>query len=202
MPRDRRHPNDKVALPSRPSVDEIEGAIEERRRKRRLVRAVVSTVSGLLTLAAIVVLVATFLFPSLRIYGSSMAPTLREGEVVITRKSSAYQTGEIIAFYYNNRVLVKRVVCGPGEWFNMQRDGTVFVNGSKLEEPYLDERGYGSCDLTLPYQVPDAQYFVMGDEREVSIDSRMAEVGCVPEDRIVGRIFMRVWPLDGFGLVG
>lgn len=185
----------------RPSADEIADELHERQRRRRLWRVVGSTIGGLLTVAAIVVLLATFLFPTLRIYGTSMTPTLREGEVVVSVKAPVYQTGEVIAFYYNNKILVKRVICGPGEWFNMQEDGSVYVNGTKLDEPYVSEEGFGSCDLDLPYQVPEDQYFVMGDQRISSIDSRMTQVGCVPVDRIVGRIILRVWPLESIGAI-
>lgn len=185
----------------RPTADEIAEELRERQKRRRLWRIVGSTIGGLLTVAAIVVLLATFLFPTLRIYGTSMTPTLREGEVVVSVKAPVYQTGEVIAFYYNNKILVKRVICGPGEWFNMQEDGSVYVNGVKLDEPYVSEEGFGSCDLDLPYQVPEDQYFVMGDQRVSSIDSRMTQVGCVPVDRIVGRIILRVWPLENVSAI-
>jgi signal peptidase I len=190
-----------VSARRRPSADEIADELHQRQRRRRTWRVVGSTIGGLLTVAAIVVLLATFLFPTLRIYGTSMTPTLREGEVVVSVKTPVYQTGEVIAFYYNNKILVKRVICGPGEWFNMQEDGSVYVNGTKLDEPYVSEEGFGSCDLDLPYQVPEDQYFVMGDQRISSIDSRMSQVGCVPVDRIVGRIILRVWPLDSISAI-
>lgn len=185
----------------RPSSDEIAGEINTRRRNRRILRVVASTIGALLTVAAIVVLLATFLFPTLRIYGTSMTPTLEEGEIVVSVKTPTYHTGEVIAFYYNNKILVKRVICGPGDWFNMQKDGTVYINNVKIDEPYVSELGFGSCDLDLPYQVPEDQYFVMGDQRVTSIDSRMSQVGCVPMDRIVGRVILRVWPLSDVSVV-
>lgn len=193
------HATLKSPLPERPSAQQIEQELQERDQRKRVVRVLASTVGTLLTIAAIVVLLATFVFPTFKIYGDSMTPILQEGEIVVSLKSNTYSTGDIVAFYYNNKILVKRVICGSGEWFNMQRDGTVFVNGSKLDEPYVSEEGYGSCDLDLPYQVPDNQYFVMGDQRMSSVDSRMEQVGCVPEERIVGKIALRVWPLFSFG---
>lgn len=184
------------------SAEQIREQLAERTRRRRTIRVLTSTLGTLLTIAAVVVLLATFVFPTFKIYGNSMMPLLHEGEVVVSVKSSSYDTGDVVAFYFNNKVLVKRVICGPGEWFNMQGDGSVFVNGDKLDEPYVTEEGYGSCDLELPYQVPEEQYFVMGDQRASSIDSRMEQVGCLPEERIVGKIVLRVWPLDSFGFVG
>ena len=185
----------------RPSVDEISDELKVHKRRQRLLRVVSSTIGGLLTVAAIVVLVATFVFPTLRIYGTSMTPTLSEGQVVVSYKADSYETGDILAFYYNNKILVKRVICGPSDWFDMQDDGTVYVNRQKIDEPYVTDEGFGKCDIDLPYQVPDEQFFVMGDQRESSIDSRMTQIGCVPKDRIVGKVFLRVWPLGSAGFV-
>lgn len=186
---------------ARPSADEINDELKVHKRRQQLLRVVASTIGGLLTVAAIVVLVATFIFPTLRIYGTSMTPTLVEGEIVVSYKAPGYETGDIVAFYYNNKILVKRVICKPGDWFDMQDDGTVYVNREKIDEPYVTDEGFGKCDIELPYQVPDEQYFVMGDQRESSIDSRMTQIGCVPREQIVGRVFLRVWPLGSAGLV-
>ncbi len=191
----------KSAVLQRPSQDEISSELKTRKRNQRVLSIVGSTIGGLLIVAAVVVLIATFLFPTLRIYGTSMTPTLNEDEIVVSVKSPTYHTGEVVAFYYNNKILVKRVICGPGDWFNMQSDGTVYVNNVKLDEPYVSEYGFGSCDLELPYQVPEDSYFMMGDQRATSVDSRMSQVGCVPMDRIVGRVFLRVWPLTSIGVV-
>ncbi len=185
----------------RPSAGEISDVLKVHKRRRQLLRVLSSTIGGLLTVAAIMVLVATFVFPTLRIYGTSMTPTLVEGQVVVSYKADSYETGDIVAFYYNNKILVKRVICGPSDWFDMQDDGTVYVNRQKIDEPYVTDEGFGKCDIDLPYQVPEEQFFVMGDQRESSIDSRMAQIGCVPKDRIVGRVFLRVWPLGSAGFV-
>jgi signal peptidase I len=186
----------------RPSQDQIAVELNERKRKRRVLGVVATTIGGLLTVAAVVVLLATFLFPTLRIYGTSMAPTLNEGEVVVSVKTPDYNAGDIVAFYYNNKILVKRVICGPGDWFDMSEDGTVYVNKQKVDEPYVSERGRGTCDIELPYQVPDGEWFVMGDQRLSSIDSRTMQIGCVAQDRMVGHVLLRVWPFDALGLVG
>ena len=144
--------------------------------------------------AAAAILLATQFFPTLKIYGSSMLPALKEGEIAVSVKGSSFETGDVVAFYYNNKLLVKRVICGPGDWFNMQADGTIYVNGNRLEEPYIVEPSFGQCDLELPYQVPEGHYFLMGDERESSVDSRLSQVGCISVDQIVGKIVFCVWP--------
>ena len=185
----------------RPTADEISQVITAGKRRRTFFRTLRSTAFAMLSVAAVAILIATQLLPTLRIFGSSMSPTLEEGEIVVAVKTSKFKTGDIAAFYYNNKLLVKRVICGPGEWFNLQEDGTVYVNGIRLEEPYLTEKHMGSCDLELPYQVPEQQYFMIGDDRESSVDSRLKQVGCIPEEQIVGKIFFRIWPLSAFGKV-
>ena len=143
------------------------------------------------------VLVATLWLPVLQIYGSSMTPTLEEGDIVVSIKSKTYETGDIVEFYYNNKILIKRVIAGSGDWVDLDEDGTVYVNGEKLDEPYVKDKAFGECDLELPYQVPESRIFVMGDHRSVSVDSRSKAVGCVAEEQIVGKLVCRIWPLTG-----
>ena len=143
------------------------------------------------------VLVATLWLPVLQIYGSSMTPTLEEGDIVVSIKSKNYETGDIVAFYYNNKILIKRVIASSGDWVDLDEDGTVYVNGEKLDEPYVKDKAFGECDLELPYQVPESRIFVMGDHRSVSVDSRSKAVGCVAEEQIVGKLVCRIWPLTG-----
>lgn len=114
-------------------------------------------------------------------------------------RNGTYQRGDIIAFYYNNKILVKRVIGMPGEWVDMDENGNVTIDGEPLEEPYLTEKSLGECDIELPYQVPEGRYFVMGDHRSVSSDSRSSQVGCVSEEQIVGKLLFRLWPLDEIG---
>ncbi len=186
---------------SKPSVEDLETELERERYKRRYHRVLRSTVYTLITVAAIAILVATLWLPVLQIYGSSMTPTLTDGEIIFTVKTSDLKPGDIAAFYYNNKILVKRVICGPGDWINITEDGTVYVNDVRLEEPYLTEKAFGECNIELPYQVPDDRYFVMGDHRSTSVDSRSTAVGCVAQEQIVGKIVFRVWPLNRFGTV-
>ena len=184
-----------------PSTALLENELERLRYKKRYQATLRGTIYMLVTVAAVAVLVAVLLLPVLRIYGSSMNPTLNEGEIVLSIKGSNFDTGDIIAFYYNNKVLIKRVIAGPGDWVDISEDGTVYVNNQVIEEPYLTDRAFGDCNIKLPYQVPESRIFVMGDNRSVSVDSRNTAVGCVAEEQIVGKIIFSVWPLESFGPV-
>ena len=159
------------------------------------------TIYTLITVAAIAVLVAVLLLPVLRIYGSSMNPTLKEEDIVLSIKGSEFETGDIVAFYYNNKILVKRVIANPGDWVDIDKDGNVYVNNPALEEPYLDVKAFGDCNIKLPYQVPESRIFVMGDNRDVSVDSRNTSVGCVAQEQVVGKIVFCIWPFSRFGKV-
>ena len=184
-----------------PTAEQLETELKRERYKRRYHSVFRSTVYTLVVVAAVAVLVATLWMPVLQIYGSSMSPTLGDGNIVVSVKTGDFQSGEVIAFYYNNKILIKRVIAGPGDWVNIGEDGTVYVNNERLDEPYLTEKALGECNIEMPYQVPESRLFVMGDHRSVSVDSRSTAVGCVAEEQIVGRILFRVWPLNEFGKV-
>lgn len=184
-----------------PTLDGLYEELTQERKKGRFLRALRSTMGVLIVVAAIAVLVATLITPVLEITGSSMTPTLHDGQYVVSIKGGAFSTGDVIAFYYNNKVLVKRVIAGPGDWVDIDRYGNVSVNGEELDEPYLTDKALGECDIDLPYQVPDDRYFVMGDHRSTSVDSRSSTIGCVSEEQIVGDIAWRIWPLSEFGPV-
>lgn len=186
---------------STPEVGALETELRRERKKLRIARTLRNTTYTLLVVAAVSVLVATLLTPVLRILGHSMSPTLTQGQYVVSIKGSAFQQGDLVSFYIGNNLLVKRVIALPGDWVDIKADGTVLVNGVELEEPYLGEKAFGNCDLDLPYQVPEKKYFLMGDDRAVSQDSRSTVIGCIAEDQIVGKIVLCIWPLEDFGLV-
>ena len=185
----------------RSSTTQLEAELARVKYADRYRRVLRGTVCTLITVAAIAILVATLWLPVLQIYGNSMTPTLQNGDVVFSVKTSQPKTGDIVAFYYNNKILVKRVICGPGDWIDIDEDGTVYVNNEPLDEPYLQEKALGDCNLTLPMQVPDGRLFVMGDHRSTSVDSRNTAVGCVADEQIVGKIVLRVWPLNRLGAI-
>lgn len=186
----------------RPSSDVLEAELNRLKYKRRYRSVLRSTIYTLVTVAAIAVLVATLWLPVLQIYGNSMTPTLEDGDILFAVKTSEFEPGDIIAFYYNNKILIKRVIAKPGEWVDIDENGTVSVNGKVLDEPYLTERAYGDCNIEFPYQVPDGRFFVMGDHRATSVDSRNTAVGCVAQEQIVGKNVFRIWPLDHIGPLG
>ena len=184
---------------SLPTAEQLDMERRRLRYKRRYNRTLRSTVAILIVVAALAVLAATLWMPVLRVYGSSMAPTLHNGEILVSVKTKDFSSGDIIPFYHGNKLLIKRYIAGPSDYVNVDEDGNVSVNGTLLDEPYLAEKAYGEADIEFPYQVPDQRYFVMGDNRSVSIDSRSSIVGCIAGDQIVGKVVFRVWPLSAFG---
>lgn len=184
-----------------PSADELEEELNRVQHRKKYIGVLRSTVFTLVSAAAVVVLVCMLVFPVLRIYGSSMEPTLHDGDIVVCLKNGKFQQKDLIGFYYNNKILVKRVIAGSGDWVYMDDRGNVTVNDVRVAEPYVTEKSRGECDLDFPYQVPENRLFVMGDHRKTSIDSRSSVVGCAAEEQVVGKILFRIWPLDRMGRV-
>lgn len=184
-----------------PTMEQIKNERRRLRYRRRYNRTLKSTVAALIVVAALSVLVATLWMPVLQIYGKSMVPTLTDGEIVITVKNRHFDCGDIVAFYHENKLLVKRCIAGPGDWVDIDEKGNVSVNEKPMDEPYLQTKALGETNIDLPYQVPDERWFLMGDNRDVSIDSRNTVVGAVARDQIVGEIVFRIWPLKDFGPV-
>lgn len=191
----------KKQTPPIPPLEELEAELKRMKYNKRYGSVLRSTVYALIIVAAVAILISVLVFPVLRIHGSSMTPNLYDGNIVVCLKNSKYEVGDSIAFYYNNKILVKRVIARSGEWVDIDENGYVYVNGEKIEEPYVQDHALGECDIELPYQVPDGRVFVMGDHRSVSVDSRSTSVGCVSDEQIVGRLLFRVWPFKSIGLI-
>lgn len=184
-----------------PATEELQVELKRERYKRRFHRLLKSTVSALVVVAAVAALIATLVLPVLQIAGTSMEPTLKDGNIVLLVKTKKMQSGDLCAFYYSNKILIKRVIATPGDYIWIESDGTVFLNGKELDEPYISEKALGECDVEFPYQVPENSYFVMGDKRETSIDSRSTTIGCIADNQIVGKIFCKFWPLTEFEFI-
>ncbi len=201
--RSKKNKNSKTA----PKIEQLESELKRVNRKTRFRKLLRSTIYTLIVVAASAVLVAVLFMPVLRIYGSSMAPTLKEGEIVVSIKGADIECGDPVCVYFGSKVLIKRCIAKAGQWVDIDKDGNVFVytdtKGEPLDESYLLEgtKSLGETNITLPYQVPANSIFVMGDNRETSIDSRNSSVGCIDYDNIVGKIVFRVWPIKSFGFV-
>ena len=181
-----------VSLPTR---EQVEKERKLYRWKKAYINALTGTIRVLTMVAAVAALIATLVLPVLQIEGTSMEPTLKNGDIVLLTKTTEFGRGDICGFAWNNKILIKRVIGVPGDWIEIDTDGTVYLNGEKLDEPYAEQIAFGECDLEFPFQVPQEQYFVLGDMRESSIDSRNTLVGCVENEQIIGKIFFRIWPL-------
>ena len=187
-------------ITSLPTKEQIESERKYYRWKKAYMKALSGTIYVLTIVAAIAVLISTLVLPVLQIEGTSMSPTLSNGDIVLLTKTTSFERGDICGFAWNNKLLIKRVIGLPGDWIEMDKNGVVYLNGLPLDEPYAMQISYGECDLEFPYQVPQEQYFVLGDMRESSIDSRNTLVGCVENDQILGKLFLRVWPFSSIKL--
>ena len=185
-----------------PELGLLQKELKRERYRRRFRRLLRSTVNALVVVAAVAALIATLLLPVLQIAGTSMEPSLNDGDIVLLVKTDHLETGDLCAFYYSNKILIKRIIGTPGDYLWINPDGTVYLNGSELQEPYVSEKSLGECDIEFPHQVPENNYFMMGDHRETSIDSRSSVIGGIAQDQIIGKILCKVWPLDEFQWMG
>lgn len=182
-----------------PSLDQLKAELGRERYKKRYGKVFRSTVYTLIVVAAVAVLVATIWMPVLQIYGTSMTPTLTEGDIVVSVKGTQFKAGDLVCFYLGNKLLVKRYIAGSGQWVDIDDDGNVYVDGELLDEPYLVEKALGDCNIELPCQVPENRIFCLGDHRSTSVDSRNTAVGYIADEQIVGKIIFRIWPFPDFG---
>lgn len=182
-----------------PGAEELDRELKRVNYRFRFGRLLRSTVYTLIVVSAAAVLVAVLFLPVLRIYGTSMTPTLNEGQIVVSIKGAAVEPGDIVGVYYGSKLLIKRCIALEHQWVDIDENGSVYVDGELINEPYITEKAFGECNLELPYQVPDGCIFVMGDHRATSIDSRNTSVGCIDTENIVGKIVFRVWPFSEFG---
>lgn len=184
-----------------PTVEELKEELKNERHKHSFARVARNTLYSLIVVAAISTLIVTLWMPVFRIQGSSMSPSLEEGQIVVALKGGEIKQGDLVAFYMGNKLLIKRVIAGPSDVVVMHDDGTVFVNGTELDEPYVTEKALGECDIEFPYQVPETRYFMLGDQRKTSVDSRNDMIGCVSEEQLVGKIVFVCWPFEKFGTI-
>ena len=182
-----------------PSMQEIDTERKRIRKGAYYRKALTGTISVLVVVAAAAVLIVTLFLPILQISGDSMSPTLEHDEIVVLIKTDNFKRGDLIGFYYQGKILLKRVIALPDDVVVIDGDGNVYVNGELLVEPYVTERSLGECNLEFPYTVPGDGYFVMGDHRNNSVDSRNSVIGAVTRDDIIGKVFLRVWPFSRIG---
>ena len=177
-------------------VPEGEEVLKEKKRLQHNAlfwKTLVSTTSALIVVAAIAVLLSFLFFPVIQVSGDSMEPTLSDGDVLVLRKSGGFRIGQLCCVSWQNKLLIKRVIGVPGDYVDMDEEGNIYVNNKLIEEPYVSLKSRGNCDVEFPMQVPEGQYFVLGDHRETSVDSRNSMIGCVDKEQILGIVLFKIW---------
>ena len=177
-----------------PTEEEIASERKRLKTRKEYIRIFLTTIYALIVVASVAALIATMIMPVLQVSGSSMEPTLNDDDIIVLVKTSKFKTGEMCGFYWQNKLLLKRVIGGPGDIISIDGEGNVTVNGEVIDEPYIKEKSLGICDIEFPYQVPENRYFVLGDNRDVSIDSRSSEIGSIEKEQIIGKVFFRIYP--------
>ena len=185
-----------------PSLTEIQDEMHRVKSQDKFDRALWSTFGTVLVVVAVAVLVASIFLPVLRVTGTSMVPNFEPGDVLVAFKTNKFDTGDICTFYYNSKLIVKRVIAVGGDTVDINEDGRVSVNGKMLEEPYVKNFALGLSDVEFPFEVPSGQLFLLGDNRGTSVDSRSAEFGCINAEEVLGKVFLRSWPIDAFRFFG
>ena len=196
-----RKPKDVQALPE---LNEIESEMSQVRSKGRFRQSLKGTFGALVVVVAIAVIIAFILLPVLKITnGHNMEPGFQTGDIILLQKTSKAEKGDVCAFYFNNKLLLRRVIAGEGDKVEIDEQGYVKVNGEFLEEDgYISEHALGQCDIDFPFHVPAGQYFVMGDNRDFAFDSRATNFGCVSQEEIYGKPMARIYPFDRFAWFG
>ena len=185
----------------RPTIEQIDKELERLEYRKAYGKAMRGTIWVLIVVAALAIIFSTFFFSVLKIQGNSMTPSLNEGEMVVAIKTDDFESGDIIAFYFNNKILLKRAIGSPGEWVDIAEDGTVYIDNEEILEPYVKDKTKGECTTNFPYQVPDNRWFVLGDHRSTSVDSRSDVIGTVSSEQVIGKVVFRIWPFSNFGFV-
>ena len=178
-----------------PSLKEIQSERKRIRRGTYYRQAFRGTVSVLLVVAAIAVLITTLFLPILQISGDSMSPTMEHNEIVVLLKTKKFERGDLIGFYYQGKILLKRVIALPEDEVAIDADGNVYVNGELLDEPYVSSWS----DFEGEFSVPEDCYFFAGDNRYGSLDARYWARPYIHKDDIKGKAKFVIFPFSSFG---
>lgn len=185
------------------NLEKIKEDYKTRKNREKFFYELKKTIGFFLVIISVGIIISSFWVRVLTIYGTSMSPNLTAKDTVVAFKKDQYKSGDVIAFYYNNKVLVKRVIATSGDWVNISNNGNVIINDKEIKEKYLlkSSKSIGKTDIKLPYQVPENKIFVMGDHRSVSIDSRNKIIGSIGKEQIIGKIKFIIWPLSRFDIL-